>query len=387
MIKRLEVKLRTAVRLISAMLFILLLVACQAPADEAVEPSTDSETQVEETEAEAPEQTSEETSSGGELVVTGWAGTWGDCMTETVIEPFEEQFNATLTLALPGASTDILARLRAEARNPTMDVVLIGGALEEVAAEEGLMEEVDWATVAPNWNDIIPEAQIVPGYGPSIAMSGIGIGYNTEEMPFTPTSWLDFWDPQLEGQGVVAVNNMDGNFGLAMMAIINELTGGTEENQDPAFEKFTELMRSHTPLITTSTQEVADALAQRGALMAVGPNSRFIEMAKEGLPVDIVYPEEGGFIWGNFAGIPKGSPNKELAIEFINFYLDPEIQKEWSTCVNYSPVNTKVDLSDYAYGDALIVENVYPLDWEWINENRADWIERWNTEVLPALNE
>src|SRR5690606_21010885 len=102
-IKRMEVKLRTAVRLISAMLLILLLAACQAPADEAVEPSTDSETQVEETGAEAPEQTSEETSSGGELVVTGWAGTWGDCMTETVIEPFEEQFNATLTLALPGA--------------------------------------------------------------------------------------------------------------------------------------------------------------------------------------------------------------------------------------------------------------------------------------------
>lgn len=325
--------------------------------------------------------------SGGELVVTGWGGTWGECMTQNVIEPFEEEFNAELTLALPGASTEILARLRAEQNNPTMDVVLIGGALEKVAAEEGLMEDVDWAEEAPNWNDLIPEAQNVPGYGPSIAMSGVGVIYDTEKMPFTPGSWLDFWDSRLTEEGVIGVHNMDGNYALALTSLLNELEGGSRDNVDPAFEKWKDLMETHDPLILTSSQDVVDAIAQRDAWMVFGPNSRAVAMAKEGLPVEIVYPEEGGFVWGNYAGIPKGTQNRDLAVAFVNFYMEPDVQANWAKCVNYSPTNKEADLGGYEYRDALVVENVYPLDWEWINTNRAAWIERWNTEVLPLLSQ
>lgn len=360
---------------------VLLLSAC-APATEELPVS----------EVEAPaveeEETEEEAAPPAEpqqLVVTGWGGTWGDCMTENVIIPFEEAFNAELTLALPGGSTDILARLRAEAGSPTMDVVLIGGALENVAAEEGLMEEVDWASAAPNWNDIIAEAQAVPGYGPSIAMSAIGIGYNTETSPFVPTSWLDFWDERVAEEGRVALHNMDGNYGLALTAVLNDILGGTQDDVTPAFDKYKEIMQTHKPLITTSTQDIVDAMVQRDAWMAIGPNSRFISMAKEGLPIAVVYPKEGGFIWGNFAGIPLGSPNKDLAVDFINFYLDPEVQANWAMCVGYSPTNTKADLGDYEYADALVADTVFPLDWDWINLNRSAWIERWNSEVLPEL--
>jgi putative spermidine/putrescine transport system substrate-binding protein len=324
--------------------------------------------------------------SGRQLVVTGWGGTWGDCMTEAVIEPFEQEFGAELTLALPGASTEILARLRAEKDNPSMDVVLIGGALESVAASEDLMETVDWATEVPNWNNLIPEAQAEPGYGPSIAMSGIGIAYNTEKMPFEPTSWLDFWDERVAEEGQVGVFNMDANYGLAMTAAINDALGGTKDNVDPAFEKWQELMRTHKPLVLQSTQDMVDALAQRDALMVLGPNSRAVAVAKEGLPVKIIYPKEGGFIWGNFAGIPKGSQNRDVAIAFINFFLDAEVQANWAMCVNYSPTNKNADLGTYQYKSALVVDNVFTLDWNWINTNRSAWIERWNTEVLPELN-
>jgi putative spermidine/putrescine transport system substrate-binding protein len=308
-------------------------------------------------------------------------------MTETVMEPFEQEFDSELTLALPGGSTEILARLRAEKDNPTLDVVLIGGALEKTAAAEGLMEEVDWAEEAPNWNDLISEAKDVPGYGPSIAMSGIGMIYNTEKMPFEPSSWYDFWDPRLSDGGLIGVFNMDANYTLALTSLLNDHEGGTEDNVDPAFEKWKELMESHAPLILDSSQDVVDSIAQRDAWMVFGPNSRALSMAKEGLPVSIEYPEEGGFIWGNYAGIPKGSKNRDLAVEFINFYLRPEIQADWATCVGYSPTNQNTDLGDYEYKDALIVDNVFELDWEYINEHRAEWIERWNTEVLPVLNQ
>lgn len=316
------------------------------------------------------------------LVVSGWGGTWEKAMREAVIEPFQQKFNVEVTLALPGNSTQILARLRTEKGNPSMDVVAIGGGLEQVAANEGLMEQLNWANI-PNAADLYPSARGPEGYGPSIASSAIGIAYNKEKVKEPPTSWLDFWNPEYKGH--IGINNMDGNYGLAMFALVNSLMGGTKDNVEPGFAKFKELM-SNKPIIVKSTDDAVTAMTQRDAWLVVMANSRAIQLAREGFPVGLAYPKEGAFVWGNYVGIPKGSKNKELGEKFINFWLAPEVQAKWATLVNYGPTNRKTVLpSDYGYANMLAPATVYDLDWDWINSHRSEWIDRWNKEVLPLL--
>ncbi len=317
-----------------------------------------------------------------ELVVSAFGGGWERAMRTTVVEPFEKKFNVRVTVAVPGVSSAILARLRAEKGNPSMDAVIIGGGLEAVAASEGLMETLNLDNI-PNFQDLLPEAVGPANYGPSIATSGTGIAYNSELMPTPPTSWLDFWDPDLAGK--IGIMNADSNFGVAHFALVNAELGGDFDNVEPGFEKFGELMASK-PIILRNVDDSVNALTQRGASMVVMTNSRVIQLAEEGFPVKMAYPEEGAFAWGNYIGIPVGSKNKELAEKFINFFLEPEIQRDWAMAVGYGPTNSKTELpADYAYTDVLQMPKIYDLDLEAMNARRGDWLERWNKETLSLL--
>ena len=59
-------------------------------------------------------------------------------------------------------------------------------------------------------------------------------------------------------------------------------------------------------------------------------------------------------------GVVANSPNADLAMEFINFWLDPQVDANFCALVNYGPANQKSKLpADYKYtqylmfGDAL----------------------------------
>ena len=315
------------------------------------------------------------------LVITGWGGLYEEAFREQVVKPFQAKYNCDIELVNPGSSTQILARLRAERRSPTIDLVQIGGGLEAVCAAEGLVENVDYTKLS-NWRDLLRDATRYPAFGPGGSLSATGLLYHTGRMPFTPTSWYDLWDPRLAGEGKVGVHNIDGNFGLALMTIINELEGGSRSNLNPGFAKFASLMKTHNPLIALGSDSPTTDIVQRGAYMTVCPQSRAIELMRTGYPVKFVYPKEGAFSWPTSIGIVKGTKNLELAKEFINFFISPEINAKWAMHVNYTPVNAKANISRYDHADALMPKAIYGLDWEWINAQRAAWIERWNMEVL-----
>lgn len=322
-----------------------------------------------------------------ELVVGSAGGLWQSCLEEFVVGPFEEQFNVDATVAVRGGSTEGMAWMRAQLGNPTFDVMLLGGGLEQVAVDEGLTEIVNWEVEAPNWNDLVEVAKIYPGFGPAVSLATSGLIYNTEEMPFTPDSWYDFWDPRLEGVGNIGMSDMIANYGKALTSWLNVAEGGTQDNFEPAFDKWKELMESHQPVIYRSTSGAVEALTQLGAKIVIGPQSRAIGLAKEGLPISIAYPKEGAFHWGSTMGIPLNAPNRDVAVEFINFWISPEVQVDWAICVNYSPVNVKADLGDYEYKDMLIAETIFTLDWDWINLNLDAWIEKWDIEVMTLLGQ
>jgi putative spermidine/putrescine transport system substrate-binding protein len=203
-----------------------------------------------------------------------------------------------------------------------------------------------------------------------------------------PTSWSDLWNPQYKGR--IAVADMVANYGLAFFAYMNRANGGTESNAAPGWARVRDLVASQQPLIYQTDDQAVTAVTQEGAVLVVMPNSRAIQLAKQGLPIGFVFPKEGGFGWGNYGGIPVGATHQRLAEEFINFWLSPEVQTNWAMAIGYSPTNLKSRIpSNYAYNRYLLSPNDYSkiqaLDWAWINKNRAAWIEKWQQDVLPLV--
>src|SRR5437667_190008 len=89
-----------------------------------------------------------------------------------------------------------------------------------------------------------------------------------------------------------------------------------------------------------------------------------------------------GLAW---LAITKGA-NTEIALEYLNQGLDPDSQKLMAGAPSYiGPVIEGVEVAPELRGivpaTPADLERLKTLDWPKINEQRADWIARWNREI------
>lgn len=317
------------------------------------------------------------------LVVQAYGGQWEEGLRKAVIEPFEQEYNVKVEVVLPGSSTNVLAKLRAERDNPTMDVVLIGGGTETIAANEGLFELLDFANI-PNYADIYDAAKSpVEGYGPSVSFVSFQLAYNTERVVPAPTSWEVLWDPQYAGK--VGTSGIESNAGVMLLYLMNSLAGGDISNVDAGFEKL-KALNDNGVIYWTGVAEAQTMFVQEEIYASIMTDGRISGLAREGFPVEMVCPTEGCFVTYTYANVVKGSEQKELAEAFINQFLEPESQRIFAETGGNGPVNRHTELDPETarwviYGPEQ-VESLISVPWDVVIDYRDEWIERWNREVL-----
>jgi len=317
------------------------------------------------------------------LVVAAFGGTWEEAMNRAVVKSFQRKHNADVVVTLPGNSATILAKLRAERNNPTMDLALIGGGLETVAAREGLFQKLNFNNI-PNIKNIYDAAKSpVAGYGPSVAFSGVKLAYNTRRVSPAPTSWEVLWDPKYKGK--VGFPNPDNNGGLMLIFLFAKLNGGSVENADPAFRKIATL-KVNNPIFWTSSPAAQDMFVQEALWVSAMFDGRVAALIQDGFPVAMVCPTEGCFVTHTYANVVTGSKNKDLAEAFINEYLSVEAQAIFAQAAGYGPVNKLTRLPRkiaelVIYGEDDI-KKLISLPWDQINQFRDAWVDRWNREIL-----
>ena len=96
-----------------------------------------------------------------------------------------------------------------------------------------------------------------------------------------------------------------------------------------------------------------------------------------------VDPVEGSFASYNMINLIAGSDVKDLATEFINYYISYDVQLAEALDGVDSPVRTDVELTaeqsgNFTYGEEMVAGLKF-VDWNIITENQAKWIEMWNS--------
>lgn len=106
-----------------------------------------------------------------------------------------------------------------------------------------------------------------------------------------------------------------------------------------------------------ATNVYYEGLKKGTIYVAQAYNGDIVRLREEFSEVYFAVPEEGGTIWTDNLCIPKDAKNTELAHEFINFLLDPEIAASNSQFIGYAnPVKESWDL----LGDLLEDPIVFP---------------------------
>ncbi|MCM3653147.1 ABC transporter substrate-binding protein [Metabacillus litoralis] len=314
-----------------------------------------------------------------ELVVSTW-GFAEDFFREEVYTPFEEEHNVKIVLDI-GNNADRLNKVRQGTAD--VDVIFLSDYYAQQGIDEGLFETIDRSNI-PNVDKIydIAKAPLGEKYGPAYTIGQFGIAYNPDEVSQPITSWKDLWREDLKGK--ITIPGITSTAGPMFLDVASRVSGSNEFNEDQAFSEMKKIL----PNVVKEygqTSEFVNMFAQ-GEIAAGPVMEMYFKDLQEAVPnAKFVSPEEGGYAVMNTVNVVKGSDQKELAEEFINFILSKEVQEKSAKSKIDSPVNTEVELSEeeakgITYGEDT-VSRLLVLDMEFVNKNSKTWIDRWNREL------
>jgi mannopine transport system substrate-binding protein len=210
------------------------------------------------------------------------------------------------------------------------------------------------------------------------------LAYDTEAFEEAPTSWADFWD----------VERFPGPRSLSRNEHIYTLMSALWADGVPAEEIFPlDLDRAFSKLDEIRPEIVAfwesgdqsQQLWRNGeVVMSMLYSGRAVALQKEGVPVGIVWKgaakDQGGW------GILADAPHPNAAIAFLNyFYTRPEAHLAFADQINYDTGNAAA--LEAVPEEERPLRATYPENWAdmvtvdevWVEENRDEVLERWNT--------
>jgi len=327
---------------------------------------------------------------GRELVVVSWGGAWQRTQTKAQLDPFAEKFGIKVIQESPTDLAKIMAMV--DAGNTTWDVVDVETRQPEMLGPRGYLEELDYTIIDPRTT--VPEA-VTPWAIGTIFWSTVLV-YHEEAFPEGgPQSFVDFWDVEKFPGPRSLRQNPYGNIMFALVAdgvpvdqIYPLLWTKKEETLDRAFRKLDEI-KPHITVWWTSGSQPVELLARKEVVMATAYNGRIYELQQEGIPLKIVW--NGAHASIDSWVIPKGAPNKDVAMLFIAWATQPEIQASITEFIPYGPPNTLANAYiDPTWGpvvsglpsapENLAVQVI--ADGVWWGENIEQLLERWTEWVL-----
>jgi putative spermidine/putrescine transport system substrate-binding protein len=314
-----------------------------------------------------------------QLVISCWGGS-SEKNLSAVSKAFEDANNVELVYDV-GNNSDRLNKLRAQKNDPEIDVAFLTSSFSAIGNQEGLFEKVSVKDV-PNINDLYDFAKSKTGYGPTYSVTSYGLFYDTQKVSPPPTSWNDLWDPKYAGK--ISVADITGTSGPLLLVEASAMASGDRYNIDAGFKKMAQLKPSIFNFYLSSS-DVA-TMFERGEIVMVPFADMFLKALQDsGLHVAMVVPKEGSFATPATINIVKGTKNLALAEKYVNFILGADTQARIAAVMSESPVNRKTVLSPEVakyliYGEAA-VKKLLTFDDDFINNNKAAWIERWDKEI------
>jgi putative spermidine/putrescine transport system substrate-binding protein len=268
---------------------------------------------------------------GRTITVTSWGGEYQAAQERAIFEPFQRLTGAIIETA----TTDVVTlRRQVAAEDTRWDVCDV--LFEDVLplANLGALETLDYNIIQPHgiFNDVRLDHGVGSSYYSTI------LAYNTDRWPneLPPSSWADFWDieryPGTRGLHRSAQTTLE-------FALLSDGVGVDDLyplDIDRAFARLQEIQPSIVLWWEQGAQPTQ--MMSTGDLDMTGAwHSRIDRIRAEGATVDIQW--NGGALSGDAWVIPKAAPNRDVAMDFINFATRPEVTAAFSSIVPFGPVN------------------------------------------------
>jgi putative spermidine/putrescine transport system substrate-binding protein len=306
-----------------------------------------------------------------------WWGFNGEKLDQFIVKPFQEKCGCEIVFET-GNNADRLNKIKIRG-GAGVDVAYFTDSYSQIGISEDLFQKIDPAKI-PNLAGLYDLARDPQGgYGPAYTIGRVGIVYDEAKVKTPITSWNDLWREDLKSS--VSLPGITTTAGPMVVMLAGQKAGTDAfENADAAFAEIEKIKPNVVKNYNTgseminlfSTGEITVSLAQDfvlGQLKAAVPTIKWAEL-----------PDAIATL--NTVNIPKGAAEPELAHEFINFILDPALQKVLAENGVDAPTAASVELTpeqaaQWTYG-AEMIAGLKRVDYSKMNAAKGGWIERWN---------
>jgi len=247
---------------------------------------------------------------------------WGDYINPDVLTRFTEETGIEVTLDTYGTNEEMLAKIQAGATG--YDIVFPSVHMRDIMQKLDLLHDAKVNTLqgfenidpANKRSKVDPESSFCLPY----AWGAVGIFYNKAEAGEIKT-WDDFFALPDKGKKITMLDDLRETIGVAL--IKNGYSVNTTDSDE--LKQAEAWLLERKDKISAFSYDIVP-LVQAGDIAAahwyVGATLYTLEEPDK---LGFVIPEEGATMYQEDICILETAPNKESAIRFMEFYMQPEI--------------------------------------------------------------
>lgn len=315
------------------------------------------------------------------VTFASWGGSYQEAQAEALLAPAAK----ALGIEFKEASHKGLAELRSQVLSGAVqwDIVDLGATDCAQGSVEGLFEPLDYSVI--DASDVAPE--MAQEHWVALIYYSTVLAYNSEKYKDNPPqSWADFWDVE-KFPGTRALRGSPiGTMEIALLADGVEPENLKPYDVDRAFASL-EKIKPHVDVWWTSGAQSAQLIRDGEVDMLGIWSNRLTSAIKDGAKAGFTFNQ--GLANADCLVVPKGAPNKELAMKAINEFLKPDNQAAITKLIDIGPVNPKaVALGGFSEEKLSLMpstdENMKTQafqDFAWWGENGAEIKEQWDNFI------
>ncbi len=292
---------------------------------------------------------------------------WG--LGPVIVSKFEKKCDCTVKMIGFGDAGQVLNRLILEKDNPKADLVIgIDSTLSQKAIKANVLQKFTPKNINIVSNDLrFDSTNHLTPYD----FGFIAFVYDSESLKKIPLSLEDLTKPEFKDKIIIEdPRTSSPGFSLLLWTVAEF----GEEGYVNFWKKF-----KNNVLTVTSGWDEAYGLFQAGEapiVLSYATSPAYHVEFEKNFKYKALNFDSGLYRQIEAIGIVKGSKNKVLAQEFVEFSLTSDFQSEIPLTQWVFPVNQEVQMPK-SYNYAVNPEIFYELSPETISKNQNEWLAEW----------
>lgn len=258
--------------------------------------------------------------------------TWPGYISDEIRSGFEQEYGVKVIVDTYGTNEDLLAKLKAGATG--YDIIMPSDYMVSKMIQLELLEKLDRDKIT-NFEKISPfylDKYFDPNNNYSIpyTFGTAGIAYDSSVITSDIDSWEAFWDENHKNQFSMLDDQRE-TPGVALKLLGYSLNTKDMDQLQQAKEKLIE----QRDLVKQYKNEAEELLISGDVVMAHCWSGDAFRAAEKRPTIKYVIPKEGSSQFIDNVCIPKSAPHLDLAHNFMNYLLRPDINAKISTFTMY----------------------------------------------------